>query len=227
MLGLGEFCRRPVAWQLAFVLESSAGLSHSEFGRQGFAGRFLQHVFRVMHNIGEELVGSYLQVIKGCDFVHYNYYTPDVQGEIDVIGLDMRRKIIYVCEVAIHLITGLQYVKAAQPDNVNRLISKFQKDIDFAFKYFADYTKVFMLWSPIVKLARTGSKHCQHRDVQTIKETLKQSRDIDLQLIVNEKFKECLDELKIYAAMETKELKSPVLRLLQIDAKLARHLTKT
>ena len=148
-----------------------------------------------------------------------------LQGEIDVIGLDMREKIVYICEVAIHLVTGLRYVKGGQSDNVKRLVRKFEKDVDYATKYFKGYKCVFMLWSPIVKLARNGSKHCQSKEVQSIKKRLKHTRHIDLHLIVNQKFKDCLEELKAKAAKEKKELKSPVLRLLQIDAILTRHLT--
>ena len=39
-------------------------------------------------NIGEELVAAYLQHIKGCAFTQQNLRTPDVQGEIDVTGMD-------------------------------------------------------------------------------------------------------------------------------------------
>lgn len=77
-----------------------------------------------MHNLGEEITGEYLKVIKGCGFIQYNFYTPDEQGEIDVIGIDIKNKIIYICEVAIHLATGVQYVKGGQPDNINRFIKK-------------------------------------------------------------------------------------------------------
>jgi Holliday junction resolvase-like predicted endonuclease len=59
-----------------------------------------------MFNLGEELVASYLEYIKGCDFIQKNLYTPDVQGEIDVVGINLKSKEIYVCEVAIHLTTG-------------------------------------------------------------------------------------------------------------------------
>ena len=62
-------------------------------------------------NTGEEIVSAYLQHIKGCEFIQQNLYTPDVQGEIDVVGIDLHKKIVYFCEVAIHLQTGLQYVK--------------------------------------------------------------------------------------------------------------------
>ena len=98
-------------------------------------------------NLGEEIVAAYLQYIKGCEFIQQNLYTPDVQGEIDVVGIDLETKTIYVCEVAIHLATGLYYV----PSNVIKLTEKFSKDIEYANKYFPDYTRQFMLWSPIVR----------------------------------------------------------------------------
>jgi Holliday junction resolvase-like predicted endonuclease len=63
-----------------------------------------------MENIGESLVGDYLKVMCGCDFVEFNLYTPDVQGEIDVVGINAKGKVIYICEVATHLVTGLRYV---------------------------------------------------------------------------------------------------------------------
>ena len=59
-------------------------------------------------NIGEEICGEWLRHIKGCDFVQYNVQTHDAQGEIDVIGINLDERIVYACEVAIHLITGLQ-----------------------------------------------------------------------------------------------------------------------
>jgi len=66
-------------------------------------------------NLGEELVAAYLQYLKGCDFIQQNLYTPDIQGEIDVVGINLNTKTIYVCEVAIHLVTGLRYTKDRQP----------------------------------------------------------------------------------------------------------------
>ena len=45
-----------------------------------------------MPNPGEELVGEYLKNIKHCEFVEYNLHTPEVQGEIDVVGIDVEAK---------------------------------------------------------------------------------------------------------------------------------------
>ena len=83
-----------------------------------------------MENAGEHIVGQYLQLIKKCDFVQYNLQTKTVQGEIDVVGINSEKREVYVCEVATHLETGLQYTKDNRPNNVQKLISKFKKDID-------------------------------------------------------------------------------------------------
>ena len=58
-------------------------------------------------NVGEQLVSSYLRYIRKCDFIQTNLYTVGVQGKIDVVGIDLPERKVYVCEVAIHLTTGL------------------------------------------------------------------------------------------------------------------------
>ena len=179
-----------------------------------------------MQNIGEETTGEYLKVIKGCEFIEYNLHTPDVQGEIDVIGIDAKNKKLYVCEVATHLVTGLQYVKNGKPDNVQRFLKKFRKNIPYAEKYFPDYEKHFMLWSPVVKNQKLSAKHNQLRDVNEVKDLLFKEFGHNLHLIINAEYQKCLDELRAFTARETKELKSPVLRFMQIEEKLKKHLDK-
>lgn len=177
-----------------------------------------------MQNLGEEIVGEYLKVILGCDFVEYNLYTPDIQGEIDVVGINAKMNIVYVCEVATHLITGLMYVKNGQPENVNRFAKKFRKNIEYTNKYFEEYEKHFMLWSPIIKNSREGSKNNQLNDIKDIKKQMKIEYDVEIEAIINHEYQSCLDELRAFAAKETKELKSPVLRMMQIEEKLSKHL---
>jgi len=46
-------------------------------------------------------------------------------------------------------------------------------------------------------------------------------------LVVNEKFHAAFLELKRYAANTSEELKSPVLRLLQVEGWLEKHIKKT
>ena len=177
-------------------------------------------------NLGEEITAAYLRHIKSCEFIQQNLYTPDVQGEIDVVGIDLESRTIYVCEVALHLVTGLQYVKEGQPNNVNKLTEKFSKDIKYANKFFPDYEKHFMLWTPIVKRARPSAKHDQMRDIEEIKANLKERYGVTLECIINERFSQCLSELRDYARKETKELKSPVLRFMQVEEYLRRHIAR-
>jgi len=179
-----------------------------------------------MHNIGEAIVGAYLQHIRNCEFVQYNLHPPDVQGEIDVIGINTRERIIYVCEAAVHLITGLQYVKERRPDNIARFLKKFEKDIEYARKYFGDYRQVFMLWSPIVKNQRDGAKYNQVRDVEEIQRRLGEVHGVQLELVINERFAQCLADLRAFARNQSQELMSPVMRLMRIEEKLTMHLAR-
>ena len=119
--------------------------------------------------------------------------------------------------------TGLQYVKNKRPDNINRFITKFTKDIQYARSALPDYEHVFMLWSPIVK-QRANPKYDQLAQVQTVHDRLKADFDVDLQVIINEKFQHCLNELRAFAATQSKAFTSPIMRLLQIEEYLARHL---
>lgn len=176
-----------------------------------------------MSNVGEEIVGCYLQEILGCSFVQYNLHHPDVQGEIDVIGLDIENRRLYVCEVVTHLITGILYTKNSIPDNVKRLLTKFENDIQYAREHFDDFEHVFMLWSPIVKPAGQAAKHNQMKDVQKVARLLKSRFEVDLHLVINERYLSCLKEIRAFARKETKALVSPVLRLMQIEEKLEKH----
>ena len=178
------------------------------------------------HNIGEEIAGQYLKVCRNCDFVEYNLYTTEAQGEIDVVGIDTKNKRVFVCEVAIHL-GGLQYNKNGQPDNYERFLKKFEKDIFYANSRFDDtYEKVYMLWSPVVRNSKEGAKYNQLKDVERVKENLKHLHNIDLELIINKRFLDCLDELRAYAGKQTEELKSPILRFMQIEYRLDIHVTR-
>lgn len=175
-------------------------------------------------NIGEEICGEWLRHVEGCEFIQYNLKTPHIQGEIDVIGINLTNRTVYACEVAIHLITGLQYVKNKRPDNRSRLIAKFKKDIDYIKKAFPEYKQVFMFWSPIVKNQRFGSMYNQIEDVQHLVATIKQDYKVTIKPVINERFKEALDELRKKAAIATKELDSSVTRFMQVEYRLAKHL---
>lgn len=180
-----------------------------------------------MANIGEILVGDFLRIKHSCDFIDHNVYTRDGQGEIDVVGIDNKSRTVYICEVAIHLTTGLQYTKDKRPDTCPRLIAKFTKDIEYAEKYFPDYAKKFMLWSPIVKDSKGKIEYNQRDHLERMVAEIKKTKGVEVQLVVNEKFHAAFLELKKYAASTSEELKSPVLRLLQVEGWLEKHIKKT
>jgi len=181
-----------------------------------------------MENPGEHLVGQYLKTVKNCDFVEYNLQTKFGQGEIDVVGIDSVHEQIYICEVATHLETGIQYVKNNRPDNVERFKSKFAKDIEYAKKYFKGYKCHYMLWSPIVKIPKKENpKNNQEQDLREIEKFLLENHGIKLELVYNKKYLKCIGELRSFARKTTQEMSSPIMRFLQIEEKLKTHCEKT
>ena len=177
-----------------------------------------------MENPGEQIVGEYLKWIKHCDFVGYNTSTDCEQGEIDVIGMNTVDKRVYVCEVATHMQTGLNYTKNKKPDNINRFCKKFSKSIAYAKRSFKGYDQKFMLWSPLVKKSNPGSKHNQIDDIEEIRKKIKSDFGINLEIICNKDYYSCIQELKEFAKKETKEMKNPIIRAYQIEEKLKKYL---
>jgi hypothetical protein len=170
-----------------------------------------------MENPGERLVGDYLRYVKGCDFVDFNIYTTATQGEIDVIGVALATKDAYICEVVTHLTTGIQYVKNARPDTADRLIKKFLKDIHYGNQAFGDYTVRYMLWSPVVRRSNGKPEYDQFAHLKRVEEEVKSKTGIEIILVINEAYVDAIDALRAFARRETKELKSPVMRFLQIE----------
>jgi hypothetical protein len=170
-----------------------------------------------MENPGERLVGDYLRYIKGCDFVDFNIYTTATQGEIDVIGVALATKDAYICEVVTHLTTGIRYVKNARPDTADRLIKKFLKDIHYGNQAFGDYTVRYMLWSPVVRRSNGKPEYDQFAHLKRVEEEVQSKTGIEIILVINEAYVDAIDALRAFARRETKELKSPVMRFLQIE----------
>jgi len=177
-------------------------------------------------NVGEQLVSSYLRYIRRCDFIQTNLYTVEAHGEIDVVGINLKEKQVYICEVAIHLTTGLQYVKEKRPNNIQKLTDKFSRDIEYANKYLSEYTRHFMLWSPVVKDSQGQASYNQLSHLATVKAAIKAKYGVELECVVNDAFLSCLKEMRTFSSKQTAELQDPVMRLLQIEEYLTRHVGK-
>ena len=177
-------------------------------------------------NVGEEFVSAYLQQILGCDFTQQSLYTVDSQGEIDVVGLNLKTRSVYICEVAIHLTTGLQYTYAKRPNNIKKLTEKFSRDIAYTRTYLPDFKAHYMLWSPVVKSRKNESEYDQMKHLEQVHKNIHQEFGESLQLIVNLEFSKRLEQLRKKACQTTADLKSPVMRMLQIEGQLAKYASK-
>lgn len=124
------------------------------------------------------------------------------------------------------MVTGLQYVKDNRPDNVPRLTAKFRKGIEYLRRAFKDYKHEFMLWSPVVKNQRAGAKYNQIDDIRAIVETIKNEFGVVIEPIINKKFMDALGALRGVARDTTRELDSHVLRFLQVEEHLKKHLNR-
>ena len=175
-----------------------------------------------MPNIGEEICGEYLKNILNCEFVSYNITNQDIQGEIDVFGINIQSRTIFICEAATHT-KGLQYVTDKNPDDYNRFYQKFKKDIDYGMRYFADYNIKVMLWSPIVAISRESAKYNTFKELQELKKDIESQYGLELELIINSKYQQCLNELKDFALSHTAMFTSGLMRTFQIEKNLEKR----
>ncbi|HAX61497.1 MAG TPA: hypothetical protein DCX95_02915 [Elusimicrobia bacterium] len=160
-------------------------------------------------DIGEYIVGAYLKIIKQCDFVNYNVRPPGggLEGlnELDVVGLDFKNKIAYICEVTTH-ITGLLYKD--HRTTVERIKTKYERQKKYANKQLSNFpNRYFMFWSPVVPKGYITSK-------------LKKING--LELVINEKYTQYIDELREKAKELTHDAGNPFFRMLQILEHLRR-----
>lgn len=179
-----------------------------------------------MENPGETLVGDYLRFALECEFVDYNVYTSAVQGEIDVVGINNSKKNVYICEVITHLTTGMQYVKDKRPDTGPRLIRKFLKNIIYAEENFKDFERHYMIWSPVVKHSNGKEQYNQFSHLEQAIKSLKKQTGVTVKQIINREYVAAIDRLREIASKETKELKSPIMRFLQIEHYAKRNINK-
>ncbi len=153
--------------------------------------------------MGEYAVGAYLKIINDCDFVDYNVRRPGggLAGldELDVLGLDFKRKIAYLCEVTTH-IRGLLYTDNAT--TVGRIKQKYGKQRKYAENYLSDFPlRHFMFWSPVVPRGYIT------QELQNIR---------GLESVINEEYATRIDELQQKAKKMENDTGNPFFRVLQI-----------
>lgn len=152
--------------------------------------------------MGEYIVGAYLKIINGCDFVDYNVRRIEggMRGlnEIDVLGLNFEKRIAYLCEVMTH-IRGLQA-------DLLRIKKKYKSQQAYAEEYLIHFRcHHFMFWSPIVPEGHNT-------------EGLRKING--LELIINDKYTSCINELRQKAKIMSNDTGNPFFRVLQILERL-------
>jgi hypothetical protein len=161
-------------------------------------------------DMGEYIVGAYLKIFKECNFVDYNVRLPGGGrkglNELDVVGLDVKKKIAYLCEVATH-IKGLSYGKNTK-NTVKKIKTKYERHKEYADKYLSNFPNpCFMFWSPVVPKGNI---------------TTELEKVNGLELVINEKYAQCIDELREKAKKLTNDVGNPFFRTLQILEHLRR-----
>ncbi len=157
--------------------------------------------------IGEYLVGAHLKVIEGCDVVDYHVRFGDDDAEaVDVVGVDLSDKTIYLCGVATHL-GGLR-VGTTNHETIEHVSEKIETFRKYADAKLGDFSHRFMFWSPIVE-----SGYLENR-----------LAEIDgLKLIANSDYKKAVDELTGKARTDKRNISNPAFRMLQILGSLPRY----
>lgn len=157
----------------------------------------------MLTDVGEYIVGAYLQLCLNCDVVDYNVRPPGggLPGleELDVIGLNFKTNTAYLCEVTTH-IRGILYKN--NQETVRRIEKKHKRQRSYASRYLENFqNRQFMLWSPVVPRGY-------------VTENLQQ---IDgLELIINGEYKRRVEELRMLARNSAHDARNPFFRMLQI-----------
>lgn len=168
---------------------------------------------KVYDDIGECLVAGYLEYIETYKSVSTNIKLHSAGRELD--GLAIKDNIVYLCEVAVH-INGLRYPRMG---NRTTIVEKFENISKFAEKEYPGKKKIYMFWSPIVKIPKNKkSKTNGVRDLEEAKKELKK-KGIDLTLVINGDFYKKIDELRDYAKRRKDEMQDPIMRFLQLEAR--------
>lgn len=124
--------------------------------------------------------------------------------------------------------TGLRYTKNGQLDNFNKLYEKFENDFKYGQKYWPDYGVIYMFWSPIIKSAKPSSKYNKMNDLKNLNDEFKQKYGDygHIELIINEKYLDCLQALQKIASEKTEAMSTTIMRVLQIYEKTKKHVSK-
>jgi len=150
-----------------------------------------------MPDIGQQLVGAYLKLVKGCGVVDYGV------DDVDVLGLNVNAKRAYACVVATHP-GGLKFGDTNH-ETIKTLAEKHERQVLHAGTALKGFDTTFMLWSPNVERGYLVGR-------------LNEIGGLDL--VVNRDYKAAVDELTAIARKQHADSTNPAFRMLQILANI-------
>ena len=157
----------------------------------------------MLTDVGEYIVGAYLQLIEKCDVVDYNVRPPGggLRGleELDVVGLNFSTNTAFLCEVTTH-IRGVLYKN--NQETVKRIKQKHERQKRYATEYLSKFEQhKFMFWSPVVPVGYITKNLAEINS---------------LELVINGEYKRRIEELQKLAKSTTHDVRNPFFRILQI-----------
>ena len=157
-----------------------------------------------MPEMGEYVVGAYLKLVKGCQHVMYNV-RQGKQSEVDVVGIDLRHRVVCICEVKTH-IGGLLISKGGADVTGEKIRKQLENNVQYGRQWSRDFTPKYMFWSPYVP---AGKRMAQ---LQAIETRIKPK----VELIVNSEYTKRVEELQKMARHDDSTSGEPFYRALQI-----------
>lgn len=153
--------------------------------------------------IGEYIIGAYLQIVKGCGVVSYNVRPPGGGliglGELDVVGLNFETNTAYLCEVTTHL-DGLLY--GTNERTIEKIKDKFSRQQAYAMNHLKNFRHIeYFFCSPVVPKGYLTS------GLEKIE---------NLSLIINNDYSKIIEELREKARKSKNDVGNPFFRTLQI-----------
>lgn len=158
-------------------------------------------------DIGESLVAAYMRHVRRCEVVLTNVHFTHAQGEVDVVALDHTSgdQQVWLCEVSTH-IRGMN--SPTKRPAAKRVAEKVKRASDFAAEVFPQATAHFEIWSPRVRPGLAT-------EIQTVVDSYAE-KDIDVELVINDVYTRCIQELIYVARKTTSQVDDDAFRVLQI-----------
>lgn len=158
-----------------------------------------------MTDLGESLVAAYLRHVRRCEVVLTNVYIEGTQGELDVVGLELKApQQVWLCEVTTH-VRGMN--NPVRRGAAQRMMEKIERASRFAVEVFPEAKPHFEVWSPKV---RPGL-------VAELEATAAAMKDgLPLELVINAEYTRRVQELIDVARVNPSTTGEGAFRMLQI-----------